>query len=478
MEKVYWRKGDRRVNIFRTMKINRQIFSRIEFWIVLFFIIRLFGITNPPLESAHNWRQTTGLMVARNFFEIDPNILYPRLDFAGEKTGITGTEFPLFNYLIYLVALIFGYDHWYGRLISLVFTVIGTIYFYLLVRDYFNKKTAFYSTILLTCSLWFEYSRKTMPDLFSFSLVLAGIYYGLNLLLYAVLILAGILSKIPSIYILVLFIIPLLNNKLSIIRKLYFVLASFLVLVPVAGWYYYWVPYLNKTYEFDHYYMGVPFAEGIKALLNKKGNTLKQFYENAMMYSGFMVFMYGLIKLIIDRNRFLLIIFSICTLSFFILMLKMGDNFPVHSYYILIYIPVMALIAGYGIAAINNKYLVLILVAIVCLENILNQQHDFYLKKERKKFITFEKTLSSYVKSSDKIVINCSPNPSAMYYAHRKGWIATNDQLHDGNYINDLYSKGCKYVVIIKKIFGEDTNLNMSLISENETYKLYSISVP
>ncbi|MCX6296566.1 MAG: hypothetical protein NTX97_10960, partial [Bacteroidetes bacterium] len=53
----------------------------IRFWIVLFFIIRLYGITDPPLEIAHNWRQVTGDMVARNMYEIDNNILYPRLDF-------------------------------------------------------------------------------------------------------------------------------------------------------------------------------------------------------------------------------------------------------------------------------------------------------------------------------------------------------------------------------------------------------------
>ena len=79
-------------------------FSNIRFWIVVLFIIRLIGITNPPLEVEHNWRQTTVTMVARNFLEVDNNIFYPRVDFAGDKTGITGMEFPLLNYMIYGVA--------------------------------------------------------------------------------------------------------------------------------------------------------------------------------------------------------------------------------------------------------------------------------------------------------------------------------------------------------------------------------------
>src|SRR5256885_261898 len=97
-----------------------SIFSDIRFWIVLYFLIRLFHITQPPLEVAHNWRQSTGLMVSRNFYEVEANILYPRVDMAGDKTGITGTEFPLLNYLIYLVAKVFGWADWYGRLINLI----------------------------------------------------------------------------------------------------------------------------------------------------------------------------------------------------------------------------------------------------------------------------------------------------------------------------------------------------------------------
>ncbi|MCX6235324.1 MAG: hypothetical protein NT175_11520 [Bacteroidetes bacterium] len=31
----------------------------IRLWIILFFLLRLYGITNPPLESAHIWRQVT-----------------------------------------------------------------------------------------------------------------------------------------------------------------------------------------------------------------------------------------------------------------------------------------------------------------------------------------------------------------------------------------------------------------------------------
>ncbi|GIV32363.1 MAG: hypothetical protein KatS3mg030_665 [Saprospiraceae bacterium] len=52
--------------------------------IILFFLLRLYGITNPPLERNHNWRQATTNMYARNFLEVDNNFLYARVDMAGD----------------------------------------------------------------------------------------------------------------------------------------------------------------------------------------------------------------------------------------------------------------------------------------------------------------------------------------------------------------------------------------------------------
>ena len=141
-----------------------KIVKDIRFWIFLFFLIRLFGITDAPLEMGHNWRQSLTNMIARNFFEVSPNIFYPRIDMAGDLTGILGSEFPFFSYLIFLVAKVFGYDHWYGRLINLVVSSASLYYFFLIVKKYFNVRISFNATIILIVSIWFSFSRKIMPD--------------------------------------------------------------------------------------------------------------------------------------------------------------------------------------------------------------------------------------------------------------------------------------------------------------------------
>ena len=202
----------------------KSLSKDIRFWILLFVLIRLVGVTNPPLENSHSWRQTTVTMVARNYYETDPNILYPRIDIGGDLTGITGMEFPVLNYLIYILSLVFGYGHWYGRLINLLVSSLGCWYFYLLLRRFFSERISFYSTLMLLVSIWFAYSRKIMPDTFSMSLVIIGMYYGVNylyengnrvknVLLYVVLTMAGVLSKLPSGYILVVFLLPLIDRK-------------------------------------------------------------------------------------------------------------------------------------------------------------------------------------------------------------------------------------------------------------------------
>ena len=88
------------------MRSYKKYYLDIRFWLLIAFLLRLYGIDNPPIDGAYNWREADVLMVARNFLEVDSNILYPRINIAGEKSGITGMEFPLLNYL-YLSLIIF-----------------------------------------------------------------------------------------------------------------------------------------------------------------------------------------------------------------------------------------------------------------------------------------------------------------------------------------------------------------------------------
>lgn len=446
----------------------------------------MYGITNPPLEVAHNWRQTTGTMVTRNFQEESANILYPRIDFAGEKTGITGMEFPIHNYLSYLVSELFGYQHWYGRLINLLVSSLGVFYFFRIISRYFNPHVAFNASFVLLVSIWFAYSRKIMPDTFATSLVIIGFYYaalyfeepnrrGFNLLLYALLTLLGILAKLPVGFLLILYAFFLFNKQISIHLKTTFFIVSGILLTPIIWWYFSWVPYLVKTYDFWHFFMGKPIYQGTLELIENWRDGLKHFYDAALKYLGFFCFILGMYFSFKNKQKTLFWIFGLSLGSFLVIALKAGFTFTHHSYYIIPFVPIMALVAGYGISQLQNQFLKISLFVLIAAEGIFNQLHDFRIKEHEMAFAKLEESMDTFSSRTDLIVVNTAPNPTAIYFAHRKGWLATNEELKNRTYRTELKQKGCKYVVILKRYLGSDLDLELTPVVNNPDWVIYKL---
>ena len=458
----------------------------IRFWLLLFFIIRLYGITNPPLDVAHNWRQTTVTMVARNYLEYDNQILHPRIDVCGEKTGITGMEFPILNYLIYLIAKLFGYQHWYGRLINLIVSSIGIWFFYKIIRKYLNESHAFASSMLLLGSIWFAYSRKIMPDTFAVSLVFIGIYYGLNyfyekpvirhLLGYFVFMLLGILAKLPMGYFLMIFAIPMLQKSMSLKIKMSFGIANILIL-GIVGWYYFkWVPYLIEHFGLKHFFMGKSIALGLSEIIKNWPLVLEKYYLDSMHITGFLLFLGGCWFAWKFRKTepITMIVLGLCSSVFFLLMFKSGETFAIHSYYIVPYAPLMAFVAGFAVSKLDAKWMP-ILLSIVMIENIANWQHDFRLKPKYAQFENLEKDLDKHCKRSDLIFINSNEVPTPLYFAHRKGWSERNILIENPQYVDSLQHLGLKYIVITKDVFGSKTELKYDKIDSSEIYDIYKL---
>ena len=458
----------------------------IRFWIVFFFILRLYGITNPPLDMAHNWRQTTGYMVARNFYEVDNNILYPRLDIAGDKTGITGTEFSILNYLIYLLSLVFGFHDWFGRLINLIVSSIGIFYFYKLIRLKFEEKLSFFSAYLLLISDWFIYSRKGMPDTFSTALVIMGIYFVFryfenfkwkNLFLYFLFALLGVLSKIPAAYLFVLLVFPMDKKEIAVRYRMYVLATTFLIFIPVGWWYFYWVPYLTKTYGFSHYYMGVSLNLGFHQLLEALPLALEKFYYDALKFTGFMMFLGGLYLVWKNREQKMQKIFFLTAAAFFIFMAKAGGNFCIHSYYIIPFVPVMCFYAAYVLSKLKKEWVLAVAVIALTVENIANQQHDFKIKEEEKYKLTLEPLADKISRPSDLVAINCGINPQQVYLMHRKGWNITTEEAQNPVFIDSLRLHQCKFLFINKhELKGGALFPFNKYVYDGKDFTIYSLS--
>lgn len=425
-------------------------------------------------------------MVTRNFYEGSSNMLHPRIDFAGEKTGITGMEFPILNYIDYLVSEVFGYQHWYGRLINLIVSSFGIWFFFRLLKRYFTQETAFNASIILLASIWFAYSRKIMPDTFATSLVIIGFYYAacffedqkrkwLHILLFASFTLLGVLAKLPAGFLLVLYVLFIFNRPISIHLKIVFFITSGIILAPIAWWYFSWVPYLVEKYEFWHFFMGKPISIGAKELVDNLGDGLKHFYDSALKFIGFGLFLTGLFFAFKKRNKLLLWILGLGFAAFLVIALKAGFTFTHHSYYIIPFVPIMALVAGYGVAGFQKKTVQIILLAAIMLEGTLNQLHDFRLKEHELAFVKLESSMDQVLKRSDLIVVNTIDNPTPIYFAHRKGWVASNDELLNPSFRKDLQQKGCKYIVVLKRYLGGDLYLELPIALNTKDWVVYRL---
>ncbi len=450
-----------------------------RFWLLASVVQRLFFIDVAPLEMGHNWRQTTVCMVARNFLEVDPNIFFPRVDMAGELSGITGMEFPLLNYIIYLFSVVLGYDHWYGRLINLVVTALSQWAFYRYLKSVFNPELAFRASMILLFSLFYMYSRKIMPDTFSMGLCMIGMFslerfvttrkwlwWGSGALFVAL----GVLSKLPSVLVLPL-LLPLLQSSNWRER----VLTSAALLpgaVASALWYFYWSPHLTDAFGYQHFFMGAPVAETLNNLGNNLGETLKMFYERPLGFSGFLLFMGGLLVLAKQRDsaRFGLLTVLLLFVPF---VLQTGDNFYKHEYYIIPVIPAMAYVAARALQLLPSRVLPFVLL-IVCVEGLARRWDDQFIKRG-KEIAHLEEIIEPYVQEDQLVAINSGVWPTALYFAHRKGWIAYNEQLQDPDFVERLRSRGCAFVLVMKKRFGSEIELPYERVLDHELLIIYRL---
>lgn len=464
------------------MFFNRTILRDIRFWIVVFFLMRLIGITNPPLETGHNWRQSLTCMIARNFLEIDNSILYPRIDMAGEKSGIIGSEFPFFNYLIYLFSELFGYAHWYGRLINLSVSSLGIWYFYRLAKEYFSREIAFNASLVLLSSIWFAFSRKIMPDTFSIALLIAGLYHGncyllyerhriANALMFFMLCTLGMLVKIPALSLfagcgMALF-IPEIPSK----RKLLFFCMVALSLVFVFSWYFIWVPHLLEVYRFQLYFPK-GLLEGAGEILPLLDLLAEKFYFAALhSYFAFAFALWGLFRFCkFESTRYIAAFLGI-TCVFMLFILKTGSVFPLHNYYVIPFVPLMALMAAYGMDKLKNTYRIVCIV-LICVEGIANQQHDFFIHSNQVYKTELEALLDNTIDRNEKIIINGGQSPQDMYFAHRRGWSIEPDRMANKAYIDSLISLGARYAVVDLK---HDNFPMYEPIGENLHYRIFDL---
>ena len=457
-------------------------FLNIKIWIGFFFLIRLIGITNAPLEIAHNWRQSLTNMITRNFVEHGADVLHPMIDMAGNKTGVIGSEFPFFNYLVYLFSSVFGYEHWNGRLINLIVSSIGLYFFYKLVKGILDSKIAFTATIILTVSIWFSFSRNIMPDTFSVSLMIIGLYYAyaylkegkyLALFLFFVFCTLGMLCKIPALSLFSVLGVVVFMKEVEIKRKIILFSVGTIAFAISCIWYFYWVPHLVETYQFMLFFPK-SLTEGFAEVMTLIPEALERFYFSSLhSFLAFGVFLVGVYFSAKSKNRNLQLGIGIILIVFILFIFKTGTVFPLHSYYIIPFTPVMAIIAAYALVKLPNRIHYIIL-GLISVEAIANQQNEFFIKDSEKYKLELEAIVDKTIPKDALIVINGGPSPQDIYFSHRKGWSVDHSLVQRPEAIDSLSKLGAKFLIINKTGFDHSIE-NREILYNDSHYSVYKL---
>lgn len=452
-------------------------------FISLFFILRLFFTTQPPVEYEHTWRQSTGLMYARNFVETDANFFHPRIDDNAGGSGILVLEAPILYYGMYLLSKPFGYQDWYGRLINLVVSSLGLYFFFLVVRRFFTARIAFFSTLILTTSLWLVFSRKTMQDTMAVSFLLMALHLNFNyfkrggwenLAGYVLLASLGMLAKIPAAMYLLFPVIYLFRYPVGKRKMVSWGIATLIPVTLTCLWYFGYAPYASERYGY-WFNVGESFPNGFRSLLGNLGRVFERFFFQSTHSFVFLVlFLVSWGWMIRNKRRDYLVLFGSFTLLFGLYMIRSGTYFVQHNYYMIPYVPVMAVMIALVLARIPRKGWAIFLLVLGMLEGIAWQARDFTNSPREAYKMNLTKIVNEYSAPDDQIVLVNNGNPIGFYFTHRKGWLQSEENRLRPGQLGDLSAHGAR-ILIINRHFREHT-YKLPLLFESDDYRVYELT--
>jgi hypothetical protein len=156
----------------------------------------------------------------------------------------------------------------------------------------------------------------------------------------------------------------------------------------------------------------------------------------------------GLFVLFRKKQHSKLVLWGFLSIAavFAVFILKTGAVFPTHSYYLVPFVPVMALVAALFTAQLKPKW-TFALLFLFTIETIGNQQDDFFISDKQQYKLSAETFLNEHIEKDAKIIFNGGPSPQKMYFLNRKGWNMEHHLLNPSA-LDSLQQLGAAYLVL------------------------------
>ncbi len=482
--------------------MKQSNFKKPDFFILAFILfiallLRLYKV-NIPLADLHSWRQADTAAVARNFVKSGFDLTHPRYDdLSNVQSGIENpegyrmVEFPLYNAIFaygYKLMPSIPLEQW-GRLVSILFSLITIAVIYFLVLKEKDRLTAFFAGLIYAVFPFFVFfSRVVLPEStalgFTFVaifflylrpskyLILNTLYFVLSLFFFA----SALLIKPTVIF----FSLPLAYlffqaDKAKFLKKPWFYLYYLIALTPLVLW-------RNYIKAFPE---GIPVNEWLITSVNTGGGLQKIFLRpaffrwifferiNNLILGGFST-VFLILGIISRQKKYLFLTILLSSLAY--LFVFEGGNVQ-HEYYQTLILPSLAIFSALGISfLIENKKVVLPFFSFTMIPVLLafSWFFSFYQVKNyynySQELVQEAKILTSLTQPEDKIVTDRMGDTTLLYLAQRHGAPAFYREPES------LQEFGYQYLITSSQEAVEKLKRkNYQLVFENDKFSLFKL---
>ncbi len=442
--------------------------------LVLTFVLRLYHLTN-PIADWHAWRQTDTAAVSKIYIEKGIDLAHPQyFDISNVQSGHDNphgyrfVEFPLFNLIhvgIFTLIPSLGIDAT-ARLTTILFSVLATLFIFLIVRKYSSVRAAFVAATLyaiLPYSIY--YGRAVLPDTAMIASVLGAIYFfalwsekKFSVLQAKKEIIGTLIFTMVSLlfkpyaffFLLPMAVVAFETHGISVLKKISVWIVAVLSVIPFVLWRVWILQYPE----------GIPVSAW---LLNGGDIRFKGAYfywifgeRISKLISGyFPVFLFlGLLRRPKEKHFFFFLSFLVSSLLYLIVIARGNVQ---HDYYQIAIIPSIVILMGRGVDFIltqqdklNKVIAYTLVVGLTGLMVMLSWYHvRDYFNINNPLLVQVGKRADQILPKDAKVIAPLDGDTTFLYYINRQGWPSYQASTED------LIKKGATHTVMLHP--SEDT---------------------
>ncbi len=395
-------------------------------------LVHLYGLKAPLLDY-HFHRQVNTASIARNYAREDRPVHRPRIDWEGPEDRLAATELPLYMYAYGKLWNVGGLGETWGRVLSLLASLLTAVLLFLLLEREFGREPAFYGALLFSLSpLEIYFGRTVQPEALALLGLVSGLYFwtlslektrpwwAVALAGFGVFIAVG--HKLP--YALVF--IPLLALTYRRLKAKTWTdgrmwTAGLASMGLVFAWY---------TYASRGVYVVPTKGEQFASLFDYKRTlyfaqflVTSRFLEVVTTYGGMILFLIGARQILIGKKD---VFWSAWFFGTLLSIVALGYYGHSHDYTSLPLVPVAAGLMGVGVSALRASKTAWVRAAAFLLMASVPAHAALRIPHWYKQGLEYRERAAEAAKAvslETDLFLTCGSAPSVLlYYLDRRGW--------------------------------------------------------